>query len=108
MNGSLNDQAPVLEQEADKKVREWSIERYQEFQENLFKFTKAEQISLQEQALITVMNLLKAEGQHPLQKLPEGKEHMFPLDLLEVCNYEFKCMYIHLISIVIFTFRNLS
>nr|CAG4647002.1 EOG090X04ZD [Megafenestra aurita]SVE92354.1 EOG090X04ZD [Megafenestra aurita] len=83
LNGSLNDQAPVLEQEADKKVREWSIERYQEFQENLFKFTKAEQISLQEQALITVMNLLKAEGQHPLQKLPEGKEHMFPLDLLE-------------------------
>lgn len=83
-NGSLSEQGPVLESDADKKVRQWSRDRYQEFQDRLFKLVAAEQISLQEQALVTLMNLLKAEGQHPLQKLPEGKEHLFPLDLLEV------------------------
>lgn len=74
-----------METEADKTVREWSRERYQEFQDHALKLIAAEQISLQEQALLTLMHFLQAEGQHPLQKLPEGKEHMFPLDLLEVC-----------------------
>lgn len=83
-NGSLVEEGPVLEKDADKKVREWSRERYQEFQDHLFKLIEAEQISLQEQALVSLMHLLQAEGQHPLQKLPEGKEHLFPLDLLEV------------------------
>nr|SVE91102.1 EOG090X04ZD [Daphnia sinensis] len=82
-NGSLSEVGPPLETEADKTVREWSRERYQEFQDHLFKLIAAEQISLQEQALLTLMHLLQAEGLHPLQKLPEGKEHMFPLDLLE-------------------------
>nr|CAG4636963.1 EOG090X04ZD [Ceriodaphnia reticulata]SVE72901.1 EOG090X04ZD [Ceriodaphnia reticulata] len=82
-NGSLTEEGPVLEKDADKKVREWSRERYQEFQDHLFKLIAAEQISLQEQALVSLMHLLQVEGQHPLQKLPEGKEHLFPLDLLE-------------------------
>nr|SVE75088.1 EOG090X04ZD [Daphnia dolichocephala] len=82
-NGSLSEQGPPLETDTDKTVREWSRERYGEFQERVFKLIAAKQVSLQEQALITLMHLLQAEGQHPIQKLPEGKEHMFPLDLLE-------------------------
>ena len=83
-NGSLCKEGPQLEPEADKKVREWSRERYQEFQDRLFKLISAEQISLQELSLVHLMHLFQAEGQHPLPKLPQGKEHMFPLDLLEV------------------------
>lgn len=84
-NGSLSEQGPVLETDADKKVREWSRERYQEFQDRLFKLIAAEQISLQELSLVHLMHLFQAEGQHPLSKLPEGREHMFPHEFLEVC-----------------------
>ncbi|XP_046460715.1 nucleolar complex protein 4 homolog B-like [Daphnia pulex] len=82
-NGSLSEQGPVLETDADKKVREWSRERYQEFQDRLFKLIAAEQISLQELSLVHLMHLFQAEGQHPLPKLPEGREHMFPHEFLE-------------------------
>ena len=80
----MNEYGPPLEQDGDKKVREWARERYQEFQSHLFNLVGTDQISSQEQSLVSIMHLLQSEGQHPLQKLPEGKETMFPLDLLEV------------------------
>nr|CAG4649283.1 EOG090X04ZD [Scapholeberis mucronata]SVE93582.1 EOG090X04ZD [Scapholeberis mucronata] len=82
-NGSLSEHGPPLEQDGAKKVREWTQERYQEFQTSLLELLGTDLISSQEQALISLMHLLQLEGQHPLQKLPEGKESMFPLDLLE-------------------------
>nr|CAG4641647.1 EOG090X04ZD [Eurycercus lamellatus] len=81
-NGMLSEQGP-LDVPSEKKVREWSLERYQEFLDRLFCLISVEQISLQEQALITLMHLLQVEGQHPLKKPSEGKDHMFPLDFLE-------------------------
>ena len=80
----MAEEGPALEKDADKKVREWCRERYQEFQDHLFKLIAAEQISLQEQALVSLMHLLQVRGQHPLQKLPDEKKQVFPLDLLEV------------------------
>jgi len=70
------------EPEAEKRLREWSRERYSEFQERLFGLLAAEQISIQEHSLVALMHLLQAEGLHPLSKI-EGKPNQFPLNLLE-------------------------
>ena len=87
-NGLLSEKGPVLEAPAEQQVRVWTCERYKEFQERLFTLiAEAEQISLQEQSLITLMHLLQVEGQtdqHTSGQVVEEKKHLFPLTLLEV------------------------
>lgn len=80
----MPEKGPPLETEAEKKIREWSRERYQDYQEKLFALLAADQVSHQELALVTLMHFLQIEGQYPIQKMPEGKEQVFALDLLEV------------------------
>lgn len=82
-NDSLSEKGPVQETEADKKVRTWIRERYQEFQDYLFTLLSAEQVSLQENALVTLMHFLQVEGQYPLSK-PSEEKNSFPSHLLEV------------------------
>lgn len=91
--GYLQEKGPVTESDADKCLREWSQERYFEFQDRLFSLIAAEQISIQEHSLVALMHLLQTEGLHPLIQV-EGKPNQFPLSLLEVyaehtCNLEF-------------------
>ena len=83
-NGLLPVKGPPLETEAEKKIREWSRERYQEFQDRLFALLATDQVSLQELALVSLMSLLQTEGKFPFQKVPEGKNYFFSLELLEV------------------------
>nr|CAG4642472.1 EOG090X04ZD [Evadne anonyx] len=80
--GYLLEKGPAAESDAEKCLREWSRERYFEFQERLLSLIAAEQISIQEHSLVTLMNLLKTEGLHPLVEV-EGKPNQFPLGLLE-------------------------
>nr|CAG4634749.1 EOG090X04ZD [Alona affinis] len=86
-NGLLSDQGPVLETAAEKQVRQWTCERYHEFQDHLFNsIAVAEQTSLQEQCLVSLMHLLQVEGQHSLKQAvdkADEKKHRFPLDFLE-------------------------
>lgn len=82
--GSLAVTGPPLESAADKQVREWTRERYVELQDFLLKLLASEHVSVQEQALVTLMQLLHAEGQN-VKKLEDGKEQrVFPIQLLEV------------------------
>lgn len=84
-SGRLDQAGPPLESAAEKQVREWTRERYLELQDYLLKLVVNEQVSVQEQALLSLMQLLQAEGQHPVKKTHDGKEqHIFPIQLLEV------------------------
>ena len=82
-HGFLLEKAAGSETDGEKRVREWSRERYVEFQERLLGLMAAEQISVQEQSLVALMHLMEKEGLHPTTKV-EGKPNQFPLDLLEV------------------------
>nr|CAG4647854.1 EOG090X04ZD [Moina brachiata]SVE92977.1 EOG090X04ZD [Moina brachiata] len=83
-SGRLDQAGPPLESPAEKQVREWTRERYLELQDYLLKLVVNEQVSVQEQALLSLMQLLQAEGQHPVKKTHDGKEqHIFPIQLLE-------------------------
>nr|CAG4650111.1 EOG090X04ZD [Sida crystallina] len=81
-NGSLSSNGPGSEVESEKKVREWLMQRYNEFQEFLLSMISARQISIQEQSLVTLMHMLQIEGQHPINN-DERKEYSFPSKLLE-------------------------
>ena len=81
--GYILEKGSTGELDAEKRLREWTRDRYSEFQDRLFSLITAEQISIQEHSLVALMHLLQAEGLHPLS-IVEGKPNQFPLILLEV------------------------
>ncbi len=87
-NGSLSAELVEAESDAEKKVQEWLQERYAEYQDRLQLMLEAKQISVQEQALISMMHLIQAQGQKTAENVSDSKENQFPLQLLEVDNNE--------------------
>nr|CAG4638409.1 EOG090X04ZD [Cyclestheria hislopi] len=78
----LSENDNQLESDNEKQVREWSRERYSEFQEHLILLLSTEHITIQEQSLVSLMHLISAEAQNPLC-VTQNKGPYFPLSLLE-------------------------
>lgn len=83
-NGLFSERG-ALETSSDKQVREWSWERYQEYLNYLFTHLNSEQTSLQEQSLVSLMQLLQKQSQYPTSANTEDKKkQIFAQDFLEV------------------------
>lgn len=84
-NGLFSERG-ALETSSDKQVREWSWERYQEYLNYLFAHLNADQTSIhQEQSLVSLMQLLQKQSQHPTSTNTEDKkQQIFAQDFLEV------------------------